>query len=121
MASESIVAIDTNVVPWEERFKEELGSAVYRKLLLQDPDTGMEIRLLRYPAGVVIPWHTHPCGHGIYVLEGTLTTHEGSYSPGCFVWFPAGSAMWHGATSDADVTMLFITNRPLELTYVPAP
>lgn len=121
MSTREVVAIDTNALPWEERFKEELGRAVYRKLLLQDPDTGMEIRLLRYPAGVVIPWHTHPCGHGIYVLDGTLTTHVGSYGPGSFVWFPEGSTMWHGATAGDDVTMLFITNKPLDLAYVPAP
>jgi quercetin dioxygenase-like cupin family protein len=114
-------AIDTNAIPWEERVKEELGSSVYLKQLLQDPDTGMEIRQLRYPAGVVIPWHTHPCGHGIFVLEGTLSTYVGSYGPGSFVWFPEGSTMWHGATAESDVTMLFITNKPLALTYVPAP
>jgi quercetin dioxygenase-like cupin family protein len=30
-------------------------------------------------------WHTHPCTHGIYVLEGTLVTHDGEYGPGNFV------------------------------------
>jgi quercetin dioxygenase-like cupin family protein len=118
MHSTTTIAIDTQALPWEERFKEELGRAVYRKLLLQDPDTGMEIRQLRYPAGVTIPWHTHPCGHGIYVLEGTLATHAGNYGPGSFVWFPEGSAMWHGATAEDDVTMLFITNKPMALHYV---
>ena len=32
----------------------------------------MEVRLVRYPAGAINPSHTHPCAHGMYVLEGTL-------------------------------------------------
>ena len=118
MQAQEMMAINTNALPWEERFNDKLGRAVFRKLLLQDPETGMEMRLLRYPAGLVLPWHTHPCGHGIYVLDGTLVTHQGSYGPGNFVWFPEGTAMTHGATAENDVTVLFITNKPLEMHYL---
>ncbi len=121
MESSEMIAIDVNAMPWEARFKEEHGQTVYRKLLLQDPDTGMEIRLLRYPAGVVIPWHTHSCAHGMYVLEGTLVTHAGSYGPGSFVWFPESMAMSHGASAESDVTMLFINNKPMGIDYLPTP
>jgi quercetin dioxygenase-like cupin family protein len=112
-----MTAIDTNALPWEERFNEKLGRALYRKNLIEDPDTGMEVRLVRYPAGVVNPLHTHPCAHGMYVLEGTLVTHEGSYGPGTFVWFPEGPAMEHGASAEGDVTVLFITNKPFQIHY----
>ena len=47
----------------------------------------------------------------MYVLEGTLVTHEGRYGPGSFVWFPEGLTMEHGATVEGDVTVLFITNK----------
>jgi hypothetical protein len=43
----------------------------------------------------VNPRHTHPCAHGMFVLEGTLVTHSGSYVS-TFVWFPEGTAMEHG-------------------------
>jgi quercetin dioxygenase-like cupin family protein len=112
-----LTAIDAGALPWEERFNERIGRALYRKNLIEDPETGMEIRLVRYPAGVINPRHTHPCAHGMYVLEGTLATHEGSYGPGCFVWFPEGSVMEHGATGEADVTVLFITNKRFEIHY----
>lgn len=118
MAQEDMIGIDTTTMPWEERFKEELGRALYRKLLLEDPDSGMEIRMVRYPAGVVTPWHTHPCAHGMYVLEGILATHEGNYGPGGFVWFPKGTKMEHGATDQGDVTVLFINPEPLVIDYV---
>jgi quercetin dioxygenase-like cupin family protein len=118
MDPKNMITIDTNAAPWQDRFNEKTGRMLYRKLLLQDPDTGMEIFVLRYPAGVTIPWHTHPCAHGMYVLEGTLVTHAGSFGPGSFVWFPEGMEMHHGATAENDVTMLFITNKPMAINYL---
>jgi quercetin dioxygenase-like cupin family protein len=115
----NMIAIDTDALPWQERLNEKTSRALYRKPLLQDPDTGMEILVLRYPAGVTIPWHTHPCAHGMYVLEGTLVTHAGSFGPGSFVWFPEGMEMSHGATAENDVTMLFITNKLMAINYLP--
>ena len=112
-----LIALDTNAMPWEERPNEKIGRSLYRKNLFEDPDTGMEVRLVRYPAGVVNPWHTHPCAHGMYVLEGTVVTHAGRYRPGSFVWFPEGTIMEHGASEEGDVTVLFITNKPFEINY----
>lgn len=113
-----LIAIDANAQPWEERFNEHLGRALYRKNLVTDEDTGMEVRLVRYPAGVINTLHTHPCAHGMYVLEGSLATHAGIFGPGHFVWFPEGTRMEHGATAEADVVVLFITNKPFEIHYV---
>jgi quercetin dioxygenase-like cupin family protein len=115
--SSNLTAMDVHALPWEERYNEHLGKTLYRKNLITDPDTGMEIRIVKYPAGVINKLHTHPCAHGMYVLEGTLVTHAGSYGPGHFVWFPEGEVMEHGATADADVVVLFITNKPFEIHY----
>jgi quercetin dioxygenase-like cupin family protein len=115
---DNFTAIDTAALPWEERWSEHLGKMLYRKNLVEDPGTGMEIRLVRYPAGVINKLHVHPCAHGMYVLEGTLVTHKGSFSPGHFVWFPEGEEMEHGATADKDVTVLFITNKKFEIHYL---
>jgi len=112
-----VTAVDATKLPWQERFNEKLGRALYRKELLIDPDTGMEVRLVRYPAGVINVRHTHPCAHGMYVLEGTLVTHVGRHGPGSFVWFAEGTVMEHGASADGDVTVLFITNKPFAIHY----
>ena len=117
MIEPKLVAVDTTAVPWEERFIERVGRSLFRKNLIEDPDTSMEVRLVRYPAGFMNPVHTHPCAHGMFVLEGTLVTHEGRYGPGHFVWFPEGPAMEHGATAEVDVTVLFITNKRFEIHY----
>lgn len=111
-------AVDTAKVPWEERFNEKLGRPLFRKNLYTDPETGGEIRLVRYPAGVINPMHTHPCGHGMYVLEGQLVTHKGTFGPGCFVWFPEGEEMEHGASAEGDTTVVFITNKSFRIDYL---
>jgi quercetin dioxygenase-like cupin family protein len=118
MPTSSFLAIDTNQMPWEERFSEQIGKAIYRKELFKDPETGMMVRLVRYPAGVINPNHTHPCGHGMYVLEGNLVTHRGTFGPGSFVWFPEGESMEHGASTDGDVIAVFITNKPFRIDYI---
>ncbi|MGO8814663.1 MAG: cupin domain-containing protein [Terriglobia bacterium] len=117
MDQKAMIAMDTTTMPWEERHMAALGKSNFRKLLLQDPDTGMEVRLVRYPAGFMTTWHTHPCAHGMYVLEGTLVTHAGKYGPGAFVWFPEGMLMEHGATPEAEVTVVFITNKKFDIHF----
>jgi quercetin dioxygenase-like cupin family protein len=118
MNQSKLIAIDARAMPWEERFNEKIGRALFRKELHNDPETGALIRLVRYPAGVINPRHTHPCGHGMYVLEGKLVTHVGTFGPGTFVWFPEGEVMEHGASSEADVTVLFVTNKAFRIDYV---
>jgi quercetin dioxygenase-like cupin family protein len=117
MEQQAMIAIDTTTMPWEERYTAALGGSSFRKLLLEDPDTGMSVRLIRYPAGFVATWHTHPCAHGMYVLEGTLYTHAGRYGPGSFVWFPEGMLMEHGATPEGDVVVVFITNKKFDIHF----
>ena len=96
MSPDEFSAIDTAAQPWDERHNPKLGRAILRKDLYTDPETGAEIRLVRYPAGLVNPAHTHPCGHGLYVLEGDLVTHKGTFGPGTFVWLP-GARSWSTA------------------------
>ena len=118
MNQSKLIVIDTHTMQWEERFNEKIGRALFRKELYTDPETGALIRLVRYPAGVINPRHTHPCGHGMYVLEGKLVTHVGTFGPGTFVWFPEGEVMEHGASSEGDVTVLFVTNKAFRIDYV---
>ena len=117
MSQPKFVALDTAALPWESRYNEHLGKMLYRKNLVTDPDTGMGVRIVKYPAGVINAMHTHPCAHGMYVIEGTLVTNRGSFGPGHFVWFAEGEVMEHGATAEEDVVVLFITNKPFEIHY----
>src|SRR4249919_3236973 len=92
------------------------GRVSYQRTFL-DPDTAMGVAKITYRAGFTNRWQYHHCSHGMYVLDGILKTHVGSFGPGSFVWFPEGMEMEHGATQDNDVTFLFITNKPFDIIY----
>ena len=108
---------DSSRLPWEMFVVPQTGAELPSKQLFADPDTGMQVMLLRYAAGFTNQWHTHPHAHGMYVLDGVLNTHQGEYGTGSFVWFREGGWMEHGATQDNDVTFLFITNKPFAICY----
>lgn len=117
-ASENVYnVIDTGSIEWDRSFNPTLGVDLGRLMLRKDPKNGAEIRMIRYPKGIVNPEHTHPCGHGIFVLEGKLRTHRGTYGPGTWVWFPEGETMEHGATDEGDMTGIFITDGAFDIFY----
>jgi quercetin dioxygenase-like cupin family protein len=118
MITGKIEVVNPSDIEWTEMLLEQIGRPFYVRPLLDEPETGMSVVMLRYPAGFTNPHHTHPCGHGMYVLEGRLVTHRGEFGPGTFVWFPEGEPMQHGASSDGDMIALFITNKPFSIDYV---
>jgi len=111
------ISVNTNKVPWMHIPIPELDHQLPVKFLVMDPDTGMSVQKMRYDAGFTNTWHTHNCAHGMYVLEGILETHKGSFGPGEFVWFPEGERMFHGATKDNDVIFLFIANKKFDIHF----
>lgn len=113
-----LVVTDTTTADWQDFPVPAIGAVLEHVPLIDDPETGMMMVKMVYRAGFVNPWHTHPCGHGIYVLSGSLKTHQGTYGPGSFVWFPEGGSMEHGATDDGDCTFLFVTNKPFDIHHL---
>jgi quercetin dioxygenase-like cupin family protein len=111
----TLTVVDTTTAPWEKFPVPRIHAELDALPLIADPDTGMQVMKLIYRAGLTNPWHTHPCALGIYVLDGTLATHQGEYPPGSFVWFPEGGTMNHGAAADEDCTFLFIRNKPFDI------
>lgn len=116
MAEREIRVSHIDNLEWTEK-NSVLGKPLKFGALVNDEDTGMFVRYYTYYAGTVTPPHTHHCSHGMYVLSGTLHTNVGDYGPGSFVWFPEGTVGVHGATEDADLVCLFITNKPFDITY----
>ncbi|GAA4314405.1 cupin domain-containing protein [Klenkia terrae] len=113
-----LTVVDTTTAAWELFPVPAIGAELEHVPLVSDPETGVTVLKMVYRAGFTNPWHTHPCAHGVYVLEGTLRTHQGDHGVGSFVWFPEGGTMQHGATDDADVTFLFITNKAFDIAFV---
>ncbi|ETN47155.1 uncharacterized protein HMPREF1541_01346 [Cyphellophora europaea CBS 101466] len=113
-----LTVVDTNKTPWQPFPVPYIGANLDHNPLHEDAETGMTILKLTYRAGFTNPWHSHFCGHGFYVLDGILDTHGGQYGPGSWVWFPEGGTMYHGATKEKDVTVLFITNKKFSIHFV---
>lgn len=113
-----VTVVDTLNEPWQDFPVPAIGANLEHVPLFDDPETGAMAVKMVYRAGFMNTWHTHPCGHGIYVLEGVLRTHQGDYGVGSFVWFPEGGTMEHGDTDEADCTFLFITNKAFDIHHV---
>lgn len=94
------------------------GLRSWRRPLVHDEGTGMSVSVQRHPAGDRGKWHTHRCGHGMYVLSGVLDTNFGRFGAGSFVWFEPGVTMRHGAPDDSDLTYLFVTDREFDISYL---
>ncbi|KAK5173348.1 uncharacterized protein LTR77_002029 [Saxophila tyrrhenica] len=110
--------VDTNQGEWDIMPIPYIDAHLEHKALHNDAETGMMVLKMTYRAGFTNPWHSHLCGHGFYVLDGVLDTHQGRYGAGSWVWFPEGGTMYHGATADEDVTFLFITNKKFSIHFV---
>lgn len=115
--SGEFVSVDPSAIAWSELPMPNKQS-LYRKTLFANVQNATGVDLLRYPAGVVTPVHTHPHGHGMYVLQGTLVTNRGTFGPGMFVWFPDGEQIYHGATKDAETVVLFVRHEPFQINFV---
>src|SRR5438309_10785057 len=71
------------------------------RLLYEDPDSGAEHYLIRYPAGLKTRLHRHTAAHTIVLLEGRLEVNGQVIGPGAYVHFPPGQPMRH-APAEAD-------------------
>ncbi len=70
------------------------------RLLYEDPVSGEEHYVVRYPAGVQGRLHRHSAAHTMVVLEGRLDVNGTVIGPGSYAHFPAGEPMLHQATDD---------------------
>ena len=92
--SPASVFLDVPNMPWEP--SEFPG--IRKKVLLNDPGTGLITLLLKMEPGAVVPLHEHTAIEQSYILEGTFLDEEGECGPGQFVWRPSGNThvAWAG-------------------------
>ncbi|MEI8266360.1 MAG: cupin domain-containing protein [Betaproteobacteria bacterium] len=80
------------------------------KVLMQDPDTGLQTVLTQMDPGAVLPDHEHVALEQSWVLQGRLVDQEGEVTAGNFVWRPAGSR--HSAHAPDGALVLGIFHKP---------
>ncbi len=85
------------------------------RLLYQDPDTGAEHYLIRYPAGLKARLHRHTAAHTIVVLEGRLEVNNEVVGPGAYCHFPPQEAMRHAPADDGSCLFVTIFHGPFDV------
>jgi quercetin dioxygenase-like cupin family protein len=85
------------------------------RLLYQDPDSGTEHYLIRYPAGLKTRLHRHSAAHTIVVLEGRLEVNGQVVGPGAYCHFPPGEPMRHAPAEDGSCLFVIIFSGPVDV------
>jgi quercetin dioxygenase-like cupin family protein len=85
------------------------------RLLHQDPVTGAEHYLVRYPAGLRAQRHRHTAAHTIVVLEGRLEANGRVVGPGAYCHFPAGAPMHHAPADDGPCLLVVLFDGPFDV------
>jgi len=101
----------------------EAAAAIYDReialrLLYEDPDSGEEHYIVRYPAGVKGRIHTHTAAHTIVVLEGRLYANGQVIGPGAYAHFPGGQPMQHQATDEGPCLFVLLFHGPFDVHIV---
>ena len=61
------------------------------QVLMEDKETGITTSLTRFAPGATLPDHEHVMLEQSFILEGSLSDHEGTATAGNYVWRPGGS------------------------------
>ena len=89
--------------------------AIGLRLLYQDPVSGAEHYLVRYPPGLQAQRHRHTAAHTIIVLEGTLEVNGETIGPAAYVHFPAGHTMHHAPAGVGPCLFVTIFHGPFDV------
>jgi quercetin dioxygenase-like cupin family protein len=106
-------------------FREPTGAAaaVYDRpiglhLLYEDPASGEEHYVVRYPSGVRGRAHRHAAAHTFIVIDGQLEVNGRVIGPGSYAHFPANEVMRHQAAGDGPCHFVLIFHGPFDVTIV---
>jgi quercetin dioxygenase-like cupin family protein len=85
------------------------------RLLYQDPGSGAEHYLIRYPAGLKVRLHRHTPAQTVVVLEGRLAVNDEIIGPGAYCHFPPGEAMFHAPADDEPCLFISMFDGPADV------
>jgi anti-sigma factor ChrR (cupin superfamily) len=107
---EPTIGGSTYVKPQDAAWKPTQFEGISIKVLYEDPARGEMTCLLRWAPGARLPMHRHPEIEQTWVLEGSLSDHEGTARAGEFVWRTPGSV--HETHSDDGAVILAVYRKP---------
>jgi anti-sigma factor ChrR (cupin superfamily) len=96
--------VDVDALPWQDT----PFAGIRIKVLMTDPDSGMQTVLTEMAPGSMLTDHEHTQVEQSWVLSGSLVDHEGEVKAGQYVWRPAGSRHTAHAPNGALVLGFFL-------------
>ena len=96
--------VDVGSLEW----KPTAWPGVEVKVLMEDPETGLQTTLTRFARGAELPLHEHSDLEQSWVVEGRLVDQEGEATAGNYVWRPKGSRHTARAPEGALVLGFFL-------------
>ena len=98
------------VKPEEMEWQPTQFEKVWIKILYEDRDKGEMTCLAKLDPGAKLPMHMHPEIEQAYVLEGSMTDHDGTVHAGEYVWRHGGSI--HDNVSEEGASVLAVYRKP---------
>ena len=86
------------------------------RLLYQDPGSGAEHYLIRYPPDLHALPHSHSAAHTIIVLDGLMEANGRLLHAGSYAHFEAGSVHHHAPAEGQPCLFVIIFHGPFDVT-----
>jgi quercetin dioxygenase-like cupin family protein len=116
--AEPFVVRDLAGLDLPERTMSAYDRPIGLRLLHEDPDSGVELYVVEYPAGTRAAWHRHSVAHAIVVLDGRLEVNGEQIGPGDLCRYAAGAPMKHQPAAGSACRFLMIFEGESDVTVL---
>jgi hypothetical protein len=102
----------------DEREMDVYDKPIGIRRLFEDPVSGAEHHLIRYPEGMKGRRHRHSVAHTILVLDGAIEIDGELLGPGGYAHHPANAPMLHQPAPGQGTLFVIMFDGPFDVTIV---
>lgn len=88
-------------------------AGIFVKALRRNPDGRPPTILLKFEAGASYPYHNHPAGEELFVMEGTCIIEGVALQAGDYLYTPPGFK--HSVRPETGCVLLFVVPEEVEI------
>ena len=106
--------VKTNAIDWRPLVEKNVNTNGVNVIPLRHDETGRAPSImLKFEAGASYPYHNHPSGEELFVLEGSCFINEAKLEKGDYLYTPPNAK--HSVRSETGCTLLFIIPKEIEI------
>jgi len=106
--------VKTNTSEWKPLVEKNVNTKGIYVIPLRRNETGRAPSfMLKFEAGSSYPYHNHPAGEELFVLEGSCFINETKIEKGDYLYTPPGAK--HSVRSETGCILLFIVPSEVEI------